>query len=148
MEQRSARRKTINKLGWLFIGVGLAVMALALGLLPLDDTNVTAPRWIVGIGGAIFATAGLMMLLGEQSPVNNLLAAFLLTGMGLIGGWVGLFGSDEGFSGGLPFLPETVNISLARGLFGMGAMICLLMAAYAFKLQFENKNTVDRESKD
>jgi len=146
MEQRSARRKTINKLGWLFIGVGLAVMALALGLLPLDDTNVTAPRWIVGIGGAIFATAGLMMLLGEQSPVNNLLAAFLLTGMGLIGGWVGLFGSDEGFSGGLPFLPETVNISLARGLFGMGALICFLLAAYAFKLQFEYKNRGDDES--
>ena len=148
MENRKVSRKTINRLGWLFIGVGLAVMALALRLLPLHQSDFEAPRWILGIGGAIFAIAGLMMLLGEHSPVNNLLAAFLLTGMGLIGGWVGLFGSDEGFSGGLPFLPETVNISLARSLFGMGALICFLMAVYAFKLQFETKNSGNREGND
>ena len=127
---------------------GLIIIALSLDLLPVDDSMFGAPVWVVGIAGSIFTITGLMILLGEKSKINNLLAAFLLTGMGLIGGWVGLFGSDEGFSGGIPFLPETVNISLARSLFGMGALICFLMAAYAFKLQFESKNTVNREGND
>lgn len=133
-------------MGWLFIAIGLTVIALSLNLLPVVDSVFGAPKWIVGIAGSIFAIAGLIMLLGEKSKINNLLAGCLLAGLGLIGGWVGLFGSDEGFSGGLPFLPETVNISLARSIFGMGALICFLLAAYAFKLQYEYKNRENYES--
>lgn len=146
MEKGNKRRDKVSLWGWLFIVMGFAVMAFSLGLLPVDESMVGAPKWIVGIAGSIFAIAGLIMLLGEKSKINNLLAGCLLAGMGLIGGWVGLFGSDEGFSGGLPFLPDTVTISLARSVFGMGALICFLLAAYAFKLQFEYNNRGDHES--
>lgn len=143
MEKANKSRDKVSLWGWLFIVTGLIIIALSLDLLPLDDSMFGAPRWVVGIAGAIFAITGLMILLGEKSKINNLLAACLLTGMGLVGGWVGLFGSDRDFSGGLPFLPDAVNISFARGLFGIGALICFLMAAYAFNLQFEYKNNRD-----
>lgn len=148
MGKEIKQRKLIFRLGWPITGVGLAAIALALGLLPLEESSFKAPQWVVGMAGAVFVIGGLMMLSGEDSQVNNVLAAFLLTGMGLIGGWVGFFGSDEGFSGGLPFLPDAVNISLARGLFGMGALICLLLAAYAFKMQFKQINNGKNESKN
>ncbi|NGP75713.1 hypothetical protein G3570_03660 [Balneolaceae bacterium YR4-1] len=131
------KRKLRVRLGWPVTGLGLAVIALALGLLPLDGSNLNAPKWIIGMSGAVFVIGGLMMLSGEDTRFNNMMAALLLTGLGLIGGWIGIFGADEDFSGGLSFLPEAVNISLARGLFGIGALICLLLAAYAFKKQFE-----------
>lgn len=144
MEKANKDRGKLSVWGWLFIGSGLAVIAIATDLLPTDDANFGAPRWLIGIAGSIFVIAGLMILLGEKSNINNFLAGCLLTGMGLVGGWVGIFGSDQGFSGGIPFVPETVNISIARGIFGIGSLFCLLMAAYAFKLQLEDKG--DRDS--
>lgn len=137
MEIEGKKRKLRFRLGWPVTVLGLAVIALALGILPLDGSHWNAPKWIVGLSGAVFVIVGLMMLSGEESRINDMMAALLLTGLGLIGGWIGIFGADEGFSGGLSFLPEAVNISLARGLFGTGALICLLLAAYAFKKQFE-----------
>ncbi|MDX1585883.1 MAG: hypothetical protein R3222_04030 [Balneolaceae bacterium] len=135
-------------IGWLMTVAGLAVIALALGLLPVEQSQFGAPRWIMGMAGGIFVMAGLMMVWGEGSSWNNLLAALLLTMMGLVGGWVGFFGTDEGFSGGFPFLPDAVNISIGRGLFGIGALTCFLMAAYAFRLQFEHQNGDKHGSKD
>lgn len=147
MEKEAEQRKLLVRPGWPVTGAGLAVIALALGLLPVKVSYLNVPQWILGMAGAVIVIAGLKMLLGEESRVNNLLAALLLTAMGVVGSWIGLFGSDEGFSGGMPFLPDAVNISLARGLFGIGALICFLLAAYAFKMQFEQKSNGEHGSK-
>lgn len=105
----------------------------------VDDAAVNAPLWVIGICGAIFFLAGLLIFLGEKSKYNNLLAVFLVAGMGAVGSWVALFGTDSSFSGGIPFLSPEFNISLARLLFGFGGLICFLIAGYAFKQQITRK---------
>ena len=47
---------------WLFAVVfwiaGLAILALALGLLSFPDGKLTAPRWLIGVAALLFIAAG------------------------------------------------------------------------------------------
>ena len=143
------RNKGSNSvIGWFFAGAGAVVISISAGLLPVEESLFNAPKWIVALSGFVFMVAGIMMILGEKSGFNNLLAAALLVAMGTIGGWVALFGAGDSFSGGLPFAPDSANISLARTMFGFGALICYLMSVYAARLHFKKiKSTIEHEYK-
>jgi len=106
-------------LGWLFILTGLPFILISLGLLPVDETTIHAPKWVIGLCGFIFSLSGVMAL-----------------SFGLIGGWVALLGDASGFSGELGILSNDQNITLARLVFGSGAVLCFAVAGYAIKLQF------------
>jgi hypothetical protein len=74
-----------------------------------------------------------MAYLGRRSRANELMAAMLLLLFGAVGAWVSLFSPSEGFSGGIPFVPYESNVTLARVMFGIGALICFALSIWAFR---------------
>ena len=114
--------------------IGCYPIALALGIVPVDPAELTAPRSVIGGAGLAFVVSGLMILLAQHSRANNFLAGLLLLLFGAMGTWVAVFSSDAGFSGGLPFLSAERNISIGRWVFGIGALICFALCVYAFRL--------------
>lgn len=113
--------------------LGCYPIALALGLLPIDDAELTVPRWVIAGAGLTFIIAGFMILLANYSRGNDLLAGVLLFLFGVLGTWVSVLGPDDGFSGGLPFLSAELNIIVGRWVFGFGALICFALCVYAFR---------------
>jgi hypothetical protein len=74
-----------------------------------------------------------MILFANHSRANDLLAGVLLLLFGVLGTWVSALGSNDGFSGGLPFLTAELNIVVGRWAFGLGALICFALSVYAFQ---------------
>jgi len=128
----SGRARAVYGIGCLLLGC--YPIALALGFIPVDDAELTAPRLVIGGAGLTFVVAGFMILLADYSRANNLLAGVLLLLFGIMGMWVAVLSSDDGFSGGLPFISEEVNILVGRWVFGIGALICFALCVYAFRL--------------
>ena len=113
---------------------GFALL-VASGVLPLQTANDT-PMWVVGLVGVVFVTAGVMIFMRNHSRALDLFAALILASFALIGAWVTLFASPEGFSGGIPFLPHDTNVSLGRTMFGLGSVMCFAAFLYALKRFF------------
>ena len=122
-------------LGLIAIACGGFALLVASGVLPMQ-TAYDTPMWVVGLVGVMFVTAGVMIFLRNHSHALDLLAAFVLASFTLIAGWVTFFASAEGFSGGIPFLPRDMNVSLARIMFGLGAILCFAGFLYALKRFF------------
>ena len=57
--------------GFIFIGVGTAVILLAMGIIPSSEENFNAPKGLVGIIGGIFAVAGVSIVLGGVNGVSK-----------------------------------------------------------------------------
>lgn len=115
------------------IALGCYPIALGLGFIPIEESGSTVPPLIIAGAGLIFVIGGLMILFAKHSRANDLLAGFLLMVFGIIGAWVSLFSSSEGFSGGLPFVSEESNILVGRWVFGLGAIICFALCVWAFR---------------
>lgn len=115
------------------IALGCYPIALGLGFFPAEETRLDTPPWVVVAAGLAFVIAGFMILLAAHSRANDLLAGVLLLLFGIMGVWVAVFSSSDGFSGGLPFLARELNITLGRWLFGLGSLISFAMCAYAFR---------------
>ncbi len=133
------RQKVI--FGWIFFLVGLPFIGISFGIVPIDESTVHAPMWVIGLCGLVFSLAGIMILLGEKSPINNFLGGLLVLSFALIGGWIALFGDSAQFSGGTPLLSDSINVTIARILFGSGSLMCFAIFAYAMKLQFRKKDS-------
>lgn len=115
------------------IALGVYPIAVSLGYIPTDEPGSTAPSWVIAGAGFSFVIAGFMILLANHSRANDLLAGILLMIFGVLGVWVSLFSSNEGFSGGLPFLPQEQNILIGRWVFGFGAVISFALCAWALQ---------------
>ena len=113
---------------------GYALLA-ASGVLPVQTANNT-PVWVVGLVGVMFVIAGVMIFLRNYSRALDLFAAIILASFTLIAGWITFHASSEGFSGGIPFLPDDMNVSFARVMFGLGALLCFGGFLYALKRFF------------
>ena len=113
---------------------GYALLA-ASGVLPVQTANNT-PVWVIGLVGVMFVIAGVMIFLRNYSRALDLFAALSLASFTLITGWITFHASSEGFSGGIPFLPNDMNVSLARVMFGLGALLCFGGFLYALKRFF------------
>jgi len=120
-------------LGLLCVVLGALPLSIALGFIPIVEGQVHAPMWVVALSGIIFVIAGCMIFLGSQSRANDFLAGVLCLLFGAVGTWVSLFSPSDGFSGGVPLLPNAANVTLARWLFGGGALICFALSVYAFR---------------
>ncbi len=114
--------------------LGCYPIALGLGLMPAEEADLSAPLWVVAGAGLAFVIAGLMIIFARHARANNFLAGVFLLVFGLIGLWVSLFSSSDGFSGGAFFLSRESNITLGRWLFGFGSLICFSLSVYAFRL--------------
>lgn len=127
----STRAGLVYGIGCLLLGC--YPIAVALGFIPVDDGELTAPRWIIAGAGLTFVVAGLMILFANHSRANDYLAGVLLLLFGALAMWVSVLSSEEGFSGGLPFLSPELNIVVGRWVFGFGALICFALSVYAFR---------------
>lgn len=120
-------------MGVLSVLGGCALCAVALDLVPVDETSLHAPRAVLFLAGLVVLVAGVMAVRGPESRHNDLLAAVLLLSMAAAGAWVALLAPAGGFSGGIPLLPRGTNVLLARVLFGLGAVTSVLLAVWAFR---------------
>lgn len=119
--------------GLVCIALGCYPISIALGLLPVDEAKVMAPMWVVAMSGIMFVIAGGMILLGDHSWANDLLAGILCLLFGIMGTWVSVFSSSAGFSGGVSLLSDESNVTLGRWMFGIGALMSFAVSAYAFR---------------
>jgi len=117
------------------IACGAYALLAAAGVLQMQAANDT-PNWVVGLAGAVFVIAGIMIFLRNHSRALDFFAATILASFTIIGGWISLFASSKGFSGGIPFLPYDTNVSFARVMFGLGALMCFGGFLYAVKRFF------------
>ena len=131
--------------GVLFILAGISFFLMGLGWGPVELQEGEAPGWVVSLAGAIFAFAGVMILIGENAKYNNLMAGILIAMMGTVGGWVALFGSAENMSGGFSFVSAETNFTFARILFGIGAIICYSISIHAFRLHVKKRTELSQE---
>lgn len=116
------------------VGLGAFLLLVAGDLIPgLEPRPDDAPSPIIALSGLVFIIAGCMTILGSRARTSDLLAGILCLTFGIIGAWVSLRGSDQGFSGGVPFLPPEFNVRLARGAFGVGSLICFMLAFWALR---------------
>ncbi len=131
-------KRTRFVLGLICIVLGTLPLLVALGVIPVDEADVYAPIWVVAISGMVFLIGGCMIFLGDHSWANDLLAGVLCLLFGVVGVWVALFASSEGFSGGIALLSDAVNVTLGRWVFGGGALISFSISAYAFRRAFQS----------
>jgi len=131
MRTLSARARLVYGLGC--IAVGFYPIALSFGLFEAWEPVLHAPRWVIAGVGCVFVIAGFMILLAHHSKANDFLACVLFILFGLLGIWVSLFSSSEGFSGRIPFFSREANVIIARCLFGIGALISFSMSIWAFR---------------
>jgi hypothetical protein len=117
------------------IACGGYALLLASGVIPGQMANDT-PVWIVAAAGMAFVIAGFMIFLRNHSRALDLLAAILLGAFTAITGWITFYSSPEGFSGGIPFLPRDMNVSVGRIMFGLGTLMCFAGFLYALKRFF------------
>lgn len=129
-------------MGLVCIALGCYPLSIALGLLPVDEAKLMAPMWVVAMSGIVFVIAGGMILSGNHSWANDLLAGILCLLFGIMGAWVSLFSASEGFSGGVPLLPHESNVTLGRWMFGIGALISFAISAYAFRRAFQSSRNL------
>lgn len=133
MSKAKKSYKSHPVVGWICILFGIYPLAIASGFLNVDSESVHAPMWIVGLCGLVFIIAGCMILFRQYGRLVDMLAAFVCLSFAVVGIWVSLFSPSDGFSGGIPFVSKELNHFLARGMFGLGAIISLLICTYAIK---------------
>ena len=113
--------------------IGAAFLAAYLGFIDLDPSSVQPPRVILFLVSVIAFAGGLLIIIRRGTRLNELLAGAMLFAFAAAGGWAAIFGPADRISGGLAFLPPEANIALARVVFGVGAVICLMVSAYAIR---------------
>lgn len=136
------------------IGLGIAgVYGLLVGLevlpVPGGRANLHGPLWLATLIGFVVILAGVACFIqgigranaaGElpadapfwMRAAQYLIGVALFGAFALLGSWVAIGGDPRQFSGGIPFLSGPLNVSIARIMFGFGALICwLATVAYA-----------------
>ncbi len=122
-------------LALLCVFAGAVVIGLALDLIPSDPRAFHAPRGVVGAAGAVFVIGGLLAL-SRDHRVSDALATLILLAFAGIAGWITFFAPEGTLQGGVPFVSDAVNETLGRLLFGFGTLLCIGMAAWAFRRLF------------
>lgn len=112
---------------------GVLPILVVVDWLPVDPASIHAPSWVLLVIGAVFIIAGLMVIVGLRSRLNDALAAILLIGFAALGFWAA-FGADaDTMTGGIPFVSRETNASIGKWLFAIGAIMSGGMAVYAIK---------------
>lgn len=111
---------------------GVALCAASLGLLPDDFLVFEAPRSLVCGAGAASALVG-FMLLARDHRASDALASVLLLALAASAGWFTFYAPPGTLQRMFPFIPTAVNDAMGRLLFGLGAVACVGMAAWALR---------------
>ena len=126
-------------MGGLFASVGLTIVLVSLGLIPVDPSSVHAPMWVLGLAGVVFMLPGLLMcyyaIRNGLSPDGAtfeekawggpgwFVGAVIISAFGAIGLWVGFGDGPRQFGGGI-----TGTEREGRFVFGSMGVLCTVMA--------------------
>ena len=138
-ERDSASTGFRRTLGVVFIAVGLFLLALGLGVLPIDAGPRQGARVLAVSGGALFCACG--VLAGQWVPAGSRLydamGATVMTAMAVIAGWVALLGEAEGFRATVGAAGASVtsrgSVTGARIAFGIGAAVLVSLSLWAWR---------------
>ena len=119
--------------GVFLLVAGLFIGLVAVEIIAVDEELVHAPRWILGLGAALFAGGGLSLLAGPAYRLAQWSAGTVVVSMTVLSAWVALFGQSEHFSGDWPWLSEETNVPIARILFGAVSLLGLGIIVAAVK---------------
>ena len=137
MPDRTLSPRTMAWMGGLFGLVGLALLLLALGLLPVEEARSETPRWVVGAAGLMFFLIGILLLTTPPAQTPEAAArttwrTFLLGG-GVVGAlatvfnWVAFGPGPRAFGGSvsIPFVSVSGPSSewAGRAAFGVAAVL-------------------------
>ena len=100
-----------------------------------------APGPILIMVGFIFILVGVMIIFGKRRKLNNFLASLLTAIMGIIGGWISLYGDSSNFSGNGMLVSHITKLPLERIMFGFSSLLCFLVSVYAFWLFLKSKKS-------
>lgn len=115
------------------IVTGVVIALIALGTIPVDPESIHAPNWIIGLLGLLFLGGGLATVANPRSSLASWSAGTMVISITIVSAWVALYGPSEQFSGDLPFLSRETNVTIARIVFGLVALLGLAITAAAFK---------------
>lgn len=104
-----------------FALAGIAILALALGWIPIDPARLAAPRWVIASAGVMFIAGGVTPL-GQAfslpawlGPLAGLIAAAALAA---VFNWIAFFPGERHFSGSSSLLGFQMGRSAAGELTG------------------------------
>ncbi|MAQ94445.1 MAG: hypothetical protein CMM84_13080 [Rhodothermaceae bacterium] len=120
------------------------MIGIGAGVVPADPASVHAPGWVLAVCGAVFVLAGVAMLAHRWPAVQSAAGGVICLAFGLVGGWVALFGEAAQFSGGTGLLSRGAEVAVARGVFGVGAVLCLAMFVWSTVLLARGRPPAER----
>ena len=119
--------------GCLCTAIGSIICLIATAVIDYPADQVHAPGWIVFLAGAIFTLGGLAIIFRSKPILVNVIGNLMVAVFAIIGAWVAILSPSDGFSGGIPFLPHELNVTLGRWVFGLGALISALILVAGVK---------------
>ncbi|MDP9091194.1 MAG: hypothetical protein M3O26_20965 [Pseudomonadota bacterium] len=129
--------------GLICLGAGVFILAVAGGAIAVPSGSVHAPHWLLGCVGFVFLFTGILAgrwISGNR--MNTAVAAALLTLFAVVGGWVAIFGQSDGFS--VDFGGHETSLAAsaawpARAVFGFGALVTSICAAFTWRKVFRQQ---------
>ncbi len=109
--------------GWILLVIGVLIMLLAADVIPQDSMPPNVPSPVLFVVGLVLASAALGVLVGLGTPVSQVLIGLSMFLMAFSFSWVAVAGDTEQMSGGIPFLPDWLNVYLGRIAFGAFAIV-------------------------
>ncbi len=92
----------------LFLLTGWAIVLVAMGVIPVPEKSFEAPRWVVGVLGAVFLVGGFALLLMAAEGVVPealrqgglyLVVLVMVGGFALVFNWAAFGSGERAFSG-------------------------------------------------
>jgi hypothetical protein len=119
--------------------MGLAILLVALRIIPADEAKFHAPHWVVGAAGLMFFLAGLAILTGPPPGTPEaarttwrtfLLALGIVGALGAVFNWVAFGPGPRSFGGSvsIPFVSVSGPSSEWSGRIAFGAVAVLIDA--------------------
>jgi hypothetical protein len=127
---------------------GAAVLAMAIGALPVQPGTLQAPRWVAGVAGLVFMAGACIPLnaaFGLPGWLNQLVGLTVSLGLALVFNWVAFFPGERHFSS--TFSVPGVSISTGGGqlagriMFGLGALLADALVLHALWWQLRRART-------
>ena len=131
------KTKLIITIGCFFLGIFYLLEGL--DITHYGEMENDTPRLMLVFVGFIFLLVSIMVQVGKKKRLNNFLASVVIFVMGLMFGWVSLFGKESGFSGNGVFLSYITDLPVGRIMFGVGSIVSFIIAIVAFRMFLKAK---------
>jgi hypothetical protein len=131
--------------------VGLSIIGVALGWIPIAAQDIHAPRWIVGAAGVTFIAGGFAPLAarwGPSSVISQTVGAGVVLPLTLVANWVAFGPGVRQFSGGLSFgffaVSQRTSEMSGRIAFGIGAILLDILIVMFVVRRVQGNNTTSK----